>query len=114
MGVDFGACLPFLFAVTFERCSLDYSHFIKCRLKKTEFKECTIREADFTEADLADASFLDCDLSNTVFGRTNLTHADFRTARNYTIDPDENTVRRARFSLSGVAGLLRKHELILE
>jgi fluoroquinolone resistance protein len=114
VGVDFGSCLPFLFSVGFEECNLDYSHFIKCKLKKTEFKGCTVRDADFTEADLTDASFLDCDLSNAVFNRTNLTHADFRTARNYSIDPEENTVRRARFSLSGVAGLLRRYDLILE
>lgn len=114
VGVDFTNCLPFLFSVGFEKSILDYSHFIKCKLKKTEFRECTIRDADFTEADLTDASFVDCDLANTVFGRTNLTHADFRTARNYSIDPEENMVRRARFSLSGVAGLLHRYDLILE
>jgi uncharacterized protein YjbI with pentapeptide repeats len=114
VGVDFSACLPFLFAVSFEKCNLEYSHFIKCRMKKTLFKECVLREVDFTEADLTDASFPGCDLSNTVFSRTNLTRADFRTARNYALDLDDNMVKRAKFALSGVAGLLRKYELALE
>jgi fluoroquinolone resistance protein len=114
VGVDFGGCLPFLFAVSFDKCRLDYSRFIKSRLKKTEFKECSIRDADFTEADLTGASFDGCDLSNTLFSRTNLSKADFRRARNYVIDLEINVVRKARFSLSGVAGLLSKYDLVIE
>jgi fluoroquinolone resistance protein len=114
VGVDFSGCLPFLFAVSFEGCSLDYSHFIKNRLKKTKFRDCTVRDADFTEADLTGASFDKCDLSNTVFNRTNLSHADFRTSRNYSINLETNTVRKARFSLSGIAGLLGQYDLLIE
>ncbi len=114
VGVDFSRCLPLLFAVSFEKCSLDYSIFIKNRLKKTKFKECSIREADFTEADLTGASFDNCDLSNTLFCRTNLSQADFRTSRNYSINPELNTVRKAKFSFSGIAGLLRQYDIIIE
>ena len=114
IGVDFSNCLPFLFAVSFERCRLDYSHFIKNRLRKTKFRECAIRDADFTEADLTGASFDNCDLSSTVFSRTNLSHADFRTSRNYSINLEMNTVRKARFSLSGIAGLLSQYDLVIE
>jgi fluoroquinolone resistance protein len=114
VGVDFSKCLPFLFAVSFDKCRLDYSHFIKNRLKKTTFTECTIRDADFTEADLTGASFDKCDLSNTLFSRTNLSHADFRTSLNYSINLETNTVQKARFSLSGVAGLLSQYDLVLE
>jgi fluoroquinolone resistance protein len=114
VGVDFGKCLSLLFAVSFEKCSLDYSFFIKGKLKKTKFKECTIREADFTEADLTGASFDNCDLAKTVFSRTNLTQADFRTSRNYSINLEMNTVRKAKFSISGIAGLLSQYDIILE
>lgn len=114
VGVDFSNCLPFLFTVSFEKCRLDYSHFIKNRLKKTIFTECTIRDADFTEADLTGASFDKCDLSNTLFSRTNLSHADFRTSLNYSINLETNTVKKAKFSLSGVAGLLSQYDLVLE
>jgi fluoroquinolone resistance protein len=114
VGVDFSGCLPFLFAVSFEKCCLDYSHFIKNRLKKTTFKGCSIRDANFTEADLTAASFEECDLTNTAFSHTNLSHADFRTSHNYSINLEMNTVRKAKFSLSGVAGLLDQYDLIIE
>ena len=114
VGVDFSECLPFLFEVSFEKCSLDYAKFIKNRLKKTKFKECTIREAIFTEADLTGAYFENCDLLNTVFGRSNLSQADFRTSRNYSINLDENIVRNAKFSLSEIAGLLSQYDIIIE
>lgn len=114
VGVDFSRCLPLLFAVSFEKCSLDYSIFIKNKLKKTRFKECSIREADFTEADLTGASFDNCDLSNTVFRRTNLSQADFKTSRNYTINLEMNTVRKAKFSFPGIAGLLSQYDIVLE
>jgi fluoroquinolone resistance protein len=113
-GVDFSNCLPLLFAVSFENCSLDYAVFIKNRLKKTIFKECSIREADFTEADLTGASFDNCDLTNTVFSRTNLSQADFRTSRNYSINLEKNTVRKAKFSFSGIAGLLSHYDIVIE
>ena len=114
VGVDFGTSLPFLFEVTFEKCSLDYSKFIKNKLKKTKFKECAIREAIFTETDLTGASFDNCDLLNTVFSRTNLNQADFRTARNYSIDLEQNSARKAKFSYSGIAGLLSQYDIIIE
>jgi fluoroquinolone resistance protein len=113
-GVDFRNCLPLLFEVSFEKSNLDYCIFCKNRLKKTKFKECSIREANFTEADLTGASFDNCDLSNTVFNRTNLSHADFRTARNYSINLALNTVRKAKFSLSGIAGLLSRYDIVIE
>jgi fluoroquinolone resistance protein len=114
VGVDFSACLPFLFAVSFEKCCLDYSHFVKNRMKKTEFRECVIRDAIFSETDLSGALFDNCDLLNTVFIRTDLSHADFRTSRNYTINLEVNTLRKAKFSLSGVVGLLSHYDIIVE
>lgn len=113
-GVDFSACRPLLFAVSFERSSLDYAVFAKNRLKKTVFKDCSIREADFSEADLTGACFDNCDLSNTVFNRTNLSQADLRTSRNYSINLETNTVRKAKFSFSGIAGLLSQYDIIIE
>jgi fluoroquinolone resistance protein len=114
VGVDFGSCLPFLFAVSFEKCCLDYSHFIKNRLKKTKFIECTIKEANFSETDLTGASFYNCDLLNTVFVRTNLSQADFRTSRNYSINLEMNTVRKTKFSFPGITGLLRQYDIVVE
>jgi len=114
VGVDFSTCLPFLFEVRFDACSLDYSKFIKNKMKKTNFKECSIREAVFIEADLTGACFDNCDLSNTVFTRANLNQADFRTSRNYSINLEMNTVRKAKFSTSGITGLLSQYDILIE
>ena len=113
-GVDFTNCLPFLFSVGFENCSMDYCHFLRMKLKKTVFRGCSIRDADFSESDLSGAVFDDCDLAHAVFSRTNLSLADLRMARNYSIDPEANNLRKARFSLSGVAGLLERYEVVIE
>ncbi len=114
VGVDFSACLSLLFSVSFEKCCLDYCGFVKSKLKKTRFLECAIREADFTEADLAQATFDDCDLANTLFSRTNLRQADFLTARNYSINPELNMIRKAKFSLAGAAGLLSHYDIVVK
>jgi fluoroquinolone resistance protein len=114
VGVDFSKCLPLLFSVSFETCCLDYSLFTRSKLKKTKFKECIIREADFTGADLTGATFESCDLLKTVFSHTNLSQADFTTARNYAINLEMNIVRKAKFSLSGIVGLLSHYDIVVE
>jgi len=70
-----------------------------------------MHEVDFTESDLADALFENCDLFRASFDRTILEKADLRTAINYSIDPDNNRIRKAKFSKSGLAGLLHKYDI---
>ena len=64
-----------------------------------------------TAADLSGAVFADCDLNGAIFDRTVLEKADFSTARNYSIDPETNRIRRARFSISGLPGLLGRYDI---
>jgi uncharacterized protein YjbI with pentapeptide repeats len=78
------------------------------------FKKCSLQEVDFTEADLSALVFDQCDLAGAIFESTVLEKADFRTAYNYSMDPEKNRLKKARFSLSGVAGLLNKYEILLE
>ena len=37
-----------------------------------------------------------------------------RTAYNYAIQPDSNRIKKARFSLQGVRGLLEKYDIVIE
>lgn len=113
-GVDFGSCNPFLFAVSFKDCHLDYAVFDRNRLHDTHFIDCRIQEATFLESDLQGAVFQNCDLLRTTFSQNNLKGADFRTAVNYTIDPATNRVQKARFSYPGVLGLLENSDIIVE
>jgi uncharacterized protein YjbI with pentapeptide repeats len=106
MGVDFSKCSKFLFSVAFENCNLNYSLFFKNDLKNTVFKNCMLQEMSFIETNLTLAKFIECDLVRTVFDHANLEKADFSTSRNYTINPEINRMKKAKFSLPDVVGLL--------
>jgi len=114
IGLNFDQCSDFLFAVGFENCILDYSSFAEKKIKKTEFSNCSLKEVDFSGTDLSRSVFHQCDLSGTVFNYTRLEQADFRSAHNFAIDPELNTIKRAKFSLSGIPGLLGKYNIEIE
>ena len=114
VGVSFADCNDFLFEVTFENCTLNLASFFKMDIAGTLFKNCSLHEADFTESNLQEAVFDDCDLQDAVFERTNLQRADFSSAYNYSINPEINPLENARFSLSGLPGLLQKYNIQIE
>ncbi|WP_167856485.1 pentapeptide repeat-containing protein [Hymenobacter metallicola] len=113
-GVQFAACRDFLFEVHFEGCQLHYASFFGKKLRATKFVRCSLTDADFTSADLTEAVFQDCTLSNAVFRNTLLTGADFTTASQFSIDPEGNTLTKARFTLPGLLGLVSKYGVIVE
>ena len=114
MGLPFDNCNEFLFSVDFEDCILNLSSFYKVNLKKTKFRNCKLHEADFSRADLNGAVFDNCDLMGTMFDNTVLESADLRSAYNYSIDPEKNRIKKAKFSLRGIAGLLDKYAIEIE
>lgn len=111
VGVQFEECNPFLFSVDFENCVLKLAVFYKIKLKKNRFKNCNLQETDFTEADLTAAEFDNCDLMRAIFHKTNLEKADFSSSFHYSIDPEANRITKARFSRTGIAGLLDKYRI---
>jgi len=111
LGLHFEDCSDFLFSVSFDNCNLNLSSFFKRKLKKTTFNNTSLQEVDFTEADLSLAIFNNCDMLGATFIDTILEKADFRTAYNYAIDPEQNRIKKAKFSMSGVSGLLLKYDL---
>lgn len=114
LGVQFGECRTFLLELRFESCMMKLTTFLRLSLKETVFKNCDLQEADFTEADLTGASFAGSDLLKALFHHTNLEKADFRTAFNYSINPEANRLRKARFALPGVVGLLDTYGIEIE
>jgi uncharacterized protein YjbI with pentapeptide repeats len=58
--------------------------------------------------------FSQCDLSGAIFDHTNLEKVDFRTATNFTINPSLNTLKKAKFSMPSVVGLLKNFDIIIE
>jgi len=114
VGIDFSRCNNFNFSVSFENCPLDYCSFFQKKMKKAVFTDCSLKETDFTETDLTQAIFKNCDLMNASFMHTILEKADFRTARNYALDPEMNKIKKAKFSSPGIAGLLAKYDISIE
>lgn len=114
LGLHFENCSEFLFGVSFDNCVLNFSCFYKRNLKKTRFKNSSLHETDFTEADLTGAIFDNADLAMAVFEKTILEKADLRNAYNYSIDPDSNRIKNAKFSMSGIAGLLHKYHIEID
>jgi fluoroquinolone resistance protein len=114
LGINFSDCNDSVFTVKFRGCLVDYCSFAKKRLMKTLFQDSSVKNVDFSECDLTKAIFSNCDLLNSVFYKTILKEADLLTALNYNIDPEMNNIRRAKFSIGGVAGLLNKYEIIIE
>lgn len=113
-GLRFEDCSDFLFTPRFESCVLQLSSFYGLKLKKMVFRHCSLQEVDFTGADLGGALLDACDLARAIFDQTILEKADLRTAFNYSIDPERNRIRKGRFSVAGIMGLLEKWEIEVE
>lgn len=114
LGLQFDTCNEFGLSFYFDGCQLNHSSFYKTNIKKTVFKNSQLHETEFTETDLTSAVFDNCDLSQATFDQTILDKADFRTAYNYSIDPEINRIKKAKFSLSDVFGLLFKYDIEIE
>lgn len=78
------------------------------------FSNCTLREVDFTNTDLTEAVFLDCDLMKAHFENTILDKADFTTAFNFSLNPDNNRLKKTKFSRETVTGLLHHLDILIE
>jgi fluoroquinolone resistance protein len=114
LGINFENCNEFGFSIYFEGCTLDRASFNRSKLKKTVFKNSNLQAVDFTQSDLSFCTFEDCDLTDAIFKNTNIERADLRTAINYSIDPELNRIKKAKFSRSGIAGLLDKYDIEID
>ncbi len=114
LGLRFDTCNAFGLSFSFDGCQLNHSSFYRMKLKRTVFRNCQLQEVDFVETDLTGAAFDECSLARATFDRTVLEQADFRKAYDYAIDPDNNRIKKARFSIRGVPGLLEKYGIVIE
>lgn len=114
LGLHFEECNSFGLAIGFDNCLLSHSSFFRKNLKKRVFKDSKLDEVDFAECDLRNAVFDNCDLANATFDNTNLEKTNFQTAYNYTINPVLNRIKKARFSLPGLPGLLANYDIEID
>lgn len=113
MGIAFEYCEDFLFEVKFDDCVLDFSSFANKKMQKTKFIKCSMQDVNFAGTHLLKAVFDDVNLNGASFDRTNLSEADLSKAYNFSIDPELNSVKKAKFSLKDAGGLLEKYNLKL-
>jgi uncharacterized protein YjbI with pentapeptide repeats len=114
LGIQFQECTDFLFSVNFQDCVLDYSSFANKKMPKTSFNSCSIKEVSFIGTNLTNSVFDNCNLENAIFNETQLAGVNFMTARSFTIDPEFNPMRKAKFSTQGIVGLLDKYDIKIE
>jgi len=114
LGLRFDTCHKFGLELNFNSCNLNHSSFYKVKLKKTSIKDCQLQETDFTECDLTASKIENCNFLNASFDHTVLEKADLRTSYNYLINPEQNNIKKAKFSLSGVGGLLTKYDIEID
>lgn len=114
LGIHFNMCIDFLFAVGFQDCVLDYASFTNKKMPKTQFNSCAMKEVSFIGSNLTNSVFENCNLDNAIFNDTHLAGVDFTNAYNYKIDPEYNTMKKARFSIQGIPGLLEKYDIKIE
>lgn len=114
IGLHFEDCHSFGFSMRCEGCLFTASSFHGMMLKTVKLADCQLHDVDFEGADLSEFVFDNCDLQGATFEHTTLKNADFRTATNYTFHPEHNGIKGAKFSLSGIRGLLKAYEIIIE
>ncbi|TPD67116.1 pentapeptide repeat-containing protein [Flavobacterium microcysteis] len=113
MGIGFDYCDDFLFEVRFSDCTLDFASFARKKMQKIKFINSSMQEVNFSETDLTKAIFEEINLNRALFNRTILIEADLSKAYNFSIDPELNSIKKAKFSLKDAGGLLEKYNLKL-
>jgi uncharacterized protein YjbI with pentapeptide repeats len=109
--VNFAMCDKLIFDLSFNSCILDFSKFYTLKIKGTVFTDCSLVAVDFMSADLTSVIFDRCDLYRAEFSKAIANKANFKTSRNYAIDPEKTKIKKAIFSKEEVKGLLSKHDI---
>jgi fluoroquinolone resistance protein len=114
LGLRFDTCNEFGLSFSFDNCQLNHSSFYKVNITKTVFKDSQLQDVDFSEADLTGTVFDNCNLMQAMFDRTILDKSDLRTSFNFIIDPEINRIKKTKFSIEGVVGLLAKYDILID
>lgn len=114
MGVVFQNVNTFLLDISFDNCILDFSSFYDLKLPKTNFLNSTLNEVDFSNTVLIGSSFDNSFLRRSVFFNTDLRKVDFRLAKEFSLDPEHNKIKEAKFNRLDLASLLEKYEILID
>jgi len=114
LGLQLDQCNAFGFSVNVKSSVLNHSSFFQMDLRKCRFQDSIFHEVDFTEANLAKLNLENCDFRQSVFDHTNLDGANFKTALNFAINPNQNSIKKTKFSFDNISGLLSHLDIIID
>lgn len=112
--VNFTEINTFLSHFDFIECSISLSFFMWMKLKSISFIESEVKETDFTNSVLEWVDFSFCNLEKSIFLNTSLKKANLIWAFNFSINPNINSIEKAKFSTSNVVNLLNYLDIIVE
>lgn len=99
--------------LSFKQSIINSSSFFALTVPGIKIIECKAQDVDFREANLNSANFTGTDLGNSLFIHTNLSDADFSDATDYSLDPRNNELKKARFSRFEALNLLASMDIEL-
>lgn len=82
-------------------------------MKRMSFRGSKVQECCFSNSLLAESDFRETDLEGSLFHHTDLAKVDFREAKNYSIDPTSNVIKKARFSSPEALSLLKFFDILI-
>ena len=114
IGFNLESANKFGLKVKFNHCTINDSSFYEIQLSKTHFKNCSLVHVDFAYANLSQVFFEDCDLKNAIFDQTNLEKANLTSSYNFSINPNTNKIKNAKFSRENCLGLLDSFQIKID
>ena len=106
MGVDFTLINKLIFKIDFQESQIIKCSFSELDMSESDFQNCIIQQSDFYQSKLVKSNFTGSDLQDTIFDNSDLTEADFTDAKNYAINPLNNKIKNAQFSMPDAIQLL--------
>ena len=114
LGFKFDMCNPLGLSFQLIECNLTAASFHALDLRNVTLEKCNAQDVDFTGAWAEGLHFMEVDLNGALFERTNLKGADFTSAKNWRIDPNANTMQKAKFCKDELSGLLETWSLNIQ
>lgn len=114
MGTSFSEIHKMAPSITFSNSKVEMCNFESLDLQDFKMEGCKATDCIFWSCGLIEANFSNTILTGVQFERCNLSKADFRGAREYRFNPQDNQVKGAKFSQPDVLGLLHNLQIIVE
>jgi len=98
----------------FDACDLSFSVFSALQIPDIVMTRCKAHDVDFSECNLSGADLYDTDFTDARFNLSKLDNCNFREATGYFIDPLQNSIKGASFSLPDVLSLLAPFQIDID